>query len=77
MPRYYSPAVTMNSDKWMDGWLAILLLISERWKGDNEKLGTIKIRLCLKRFPPPGGSPITQWVKRWPTDLAVPVSISA
>ena len=37
-------------------------------EGENERLNALEHRLRL-------GAPVAQWVKRWPTDLAVPSSI--
>ena len=43
-------------------------VISGRREGENERLNALEHRLRL-------GAPVAQWVKRWPTDLAVPNSI--
>ena len=43
-------------------------VISGRREGENERLNALELRLRL-------GAPVAKWVKRWPTDLAVPSSI--
>ena len=43
-------------------------VISGRCEGANERLNALEHRLRL-------GAPVSQWVKSWPTDLAVPSSI--
>ena len=43
-------------------------VISGQRKGDNERLNPLGHRLWQE-------APVAQWVKRWPTDLAVPSSI--
>ena len=43
-------------------------VISGRRECENERLNALEHRLRL-------GAPVAQWVKRWPTDLAVPSSI--
>ena len=35
------------------------------------------VTLTTNKFPFVTGAPVAQWVKRWPTDLAVPSSIPA
>ena len=40
-------------------------VISGRREGENERLNALEHRLRL-------GAPVAQWVKRWPSDLAVP-----
>ena len=42
--------------------------IQRPFQDENERLNALEHRLRL-------GVPVTQWVKRWPTDLAVPSSI--
>ena len=43
-------------------------VISGRREGESERLNSLEHRLRL-------GASVAQWVKRWPTDLAVPSSI--
>ena len=55
-------------DERFNGLFNSVSVISGQREGENERLNALEHRLRL-------GAPVTQWVKRWPTDLAVPSSI--
>ena len=55
----------MNS--WMTSDLTFFSSVGRR-EGENEKVNALEHSLQL-------GAPMAQWVKRWPTDLAVLSSI--